>query len=159
MKAILKIALYISLGIYLMALTGILFFGSRGLGFAHELTILEYFKLRSNFVPFRTISGCIQAIFDGTMNRDIPIKNLLGNLLLFLPMGLYLPVFIHRLHKFDKFLLAIFFLLMSVETIQVLLKIGSFDVDDMILNLLGAICGFFIFKLFFKRAKQVERLA
>lgn len=48
---------------------------------------------------------------------------------------------------------------MSVETIQILLKIGSFDVDDMILNLLGAICGFFIFKLFFKRAKQVERLA
>ncbi len=65
---------------------------SRGLGFAHELTLLEYIKYSSNFVPFKTINTYINALQDGTMNRDIAVKNLLGNFVLFLTMG----IFLHR---------------------------------------------------------------
>lgn len=100
-----KIALKVSFGIYLFALAVILFMSSRGLGFAHELTLLEYIKYSSNFVPFKTINTYINALQDGTMNRDIPIKNLLGNFVLFLPMGIFLPILFKRLSIFKKYII------------------------------------------------------
>lgn len=120
---------------------------SRGLGFAHELTLLEYIKYSSNFVPFKTINTYINALQDGTMNRDIPIKNLLGNFVLFLPMGIFLPILFKRLSIFKKYIITIILVLLSIEIIQVITRLGSFDIDDLLLNLLGAILGFSIYKL------------
>lgn len=142
-----KIALKVSFGIYLFALAVILFMSSRGLGFAHELTLLEYIKYSSNFVPFKTINTYINALQDGTMNRDIPIKNLLGNFVLFLPMGIFLPILFKRLSIFKKYIITIILVLLSIEIIQVITRLGSFDIDDLLLNLLGAILGFSIYKL------------
>lgn len=120
---------------------------SRGLGFAHELTLLEYIKYSSNFVPFKTINTYINALQDGTMNRDIPIKNLLGNFVLFLPMGIFLPILFKRLSIFKKYIITIILVLLLIEIIQVIIRLGSFDIDDLLLNLLGAILGFSIYKL------------
>lgn len=81
------------------------------------------------------------------MNRDIPIKNLLGNFVLFLPMGIFLPILFKRLSIFKKYIITIILVLLSIEIIQVITRLGSFDIDDLLLNLLGAILGFSIYKL------------
>ena len=138
MKKALKLLLYITFVIYLAALNKILFGGFRG--------YIEYAFYSVNLVPFSTIMSYINAIANNTMNIDIPVKNLLGNLLLFLPMGIYLPCILKKLRSFKSTMLCIFILLVGVELIQFVTMRGAFDIDDLILNMLGALIGFIIFK-------------
>jgi glycopeptide antibiotics resistance protein len=83
------------------------------------------------------------------MNMDIPIKNLAGNLIMFLPMGIYLPYFIKRLNKASGLSITMIILLFVIEVIQLVTRRGSFDIDDFILNLLGALIGFGLWKMKF----------
>lgn len=87
----------------------------------------------------------MRALFIGRMNIDIPIKNLCGNLLLFMPMGLYMPLFIKKLLKLRAYTCFMAILIFGIETVQLLANLGSFDIDDFILNLTGALIGFAIF--------------
>ena len=136
-----KILLGLSFIVYLFALAVILFLGSRGLMWS-DLSLLEYIKNSSNFVPFKTINLYIQALSEETMNIDIPIKNLAGNLLLFLPMGIYLPLLFRKFNQVAMFSIFMIILLFIVEAVQILTRLGSFDIDDFILNMLGALIGF-----------------
>ena len=148
MKRLIKIVLSISFILYLFALLVLLFLGTRGNVWA-DLTLLEYIKSSSNFVPFKTISTYTNAIFNGSMNMDIPIKNLVGNLIMFLPMGIYLPYFIKRMNKVSIFSISMIILLLVIEVIQIVIRRGSFDIDDFILNMLGALIGFGLSKMKF----------
>lgn len=103
----------------------------------------------SNFIPFKTISTYIQAIFNGSMNAEIPIKNLVGNLFMFLPMGIYLPFFIKKMGKVGIFTISMIVVLFFIEAIQIVTRRGSFDIDDFILNMIGALIGFGIWKTIF----------
>ncbi|MFC0561696.1 VanZ family protein [Halalkalibacter alkalisediminis] len=148
MKRLIKVALCVSFIFYLLALAVLLFLGTRGYGWV-DLTLMEYIKRFSNFVPFKTISTYIEALSSGSMNRDIPIKNLVGNLIMFLPMGIYLPYLIKRTNKVSKFSIAMIIVLFVIEVIQLVTRRGSFDIDDFILNMLGALLGFGIWKMKF----------
>lgn len=140
-----KIALGFSFIIYFFALAIILFLGSRGFQF-EDLSLLQYIQQSSNLVPFSTISLYIQAINDGTMNIAIPIQNLLGNFILFMPMGIYLPFFFKKLNKVGSFMISMVGILIIIEGAQLLTRRGSFDIDDFLLNLVGALVGFAIWK-------------
>jgi len=147
----------ISFIFYLLALVmllfvGVMFVGIRGYIWT-DLSLIEYIKSSSNFVPFKTISTYIQAIFDGSMNISIPIKNLVGNLFMFLPMGIFLPFFIVKINKVSIFTISMIILLFFIEAIQLVTRRGSFDIDDFILNTLGALIGFGIWK-----SKLVQKL-
>jgi glycopeptide antibiotics resistance protein len=83
------------------------------------------------------------------MNMDIPIKNLIGNFIMFLPMGIYLPYFIKRINKASVFSISMIILLFVIEVIQLVTRRGSFDIDGFILNMLGALIGFGIWKMKF----------
>lgn len=113
--------------------------------------MFDYIKYNSNLVPFKTIYTYIQALNNGSMNKDIPIKNLLGNLLLFLPMGIYLPYIFKKLYIFGNYFKYITLILISIEIMQLILRRGSFDIDDFILNIIGAIIGFTIGKVKYGR--------
>ncbi|HEO8418468.1 VanZ family protein [Niallia sp. FSL W8-0635] len=145
MKIFFKIIISISFIIYLYVLAILLFFNRTGWT---EMTLI---MLSSNFVPFKTISMYIQAIFYGNMNLDIPIKNLFGNLFMFLPMGLYLPYFIKRTKQVSVFSIVFLSILFLIEFTQLLIRRGSFDIDDFILNTIGALIGFTIWKKLCKR--------
>jgi glycopeptide antibiotics resistance protein len=145
MKKIIKVVFSLSFVFYLFALVVLLFLGTRGYIWA-DLTLVEYIKSSSNFIPFKTISTYIKAFFDGSMNMDIPIKNLAGNLIMFLPMGIYLPYFIKRINKASGFSISMIILLFVIEVTQLVLRRGSFDIDDFILNMFGALIGFGIWK-------------
>lgn len=152
MKKIFKVVLSISFIFYILALIFLLFLGSRGYTWM-DFSWIEYIKNSSNFVPFKTIITYVKAISDGSMNLDIPIKNLIGNFIMFLPMGIYLPYFIKRINKVSVFSISIIILLFVIEIIQLVTRRGSFDIDDFILNMLGALIGFGIWK-----TKVVQKL-
>jgi len=139
-----------TLNIYLIALimllfVGVMFVGMRGHIWT-DMSLIEYIRNSSNFIPFKTISTYVRAMFDGSLNISIVIKNLLGNFILFLPMGIYLPYYVKRINKFGKFTLSMVILLFLVEATQLVTRRGSFDIDDFILNMAGTLLGYSIWK-------------
>nr|WP_269745328.1 VanZ family protein [Pontibacillus litoralis] len=77
---------------------------------------------------------------------DVPIKNLGGNFIMFLPMGIYLPYFFSRLNKISMFSISMVMVLFVIEVMQLVMRRGSFDIDDFILNMCGALIGFAMWK-------------
>jgi glycopeptide antibiotics resistance protein len=144
MKKIIRLIMGISFLFYLGALTVLLFFISRG--FWSDMPLMEYMKLSSNFVPFKTINGYVLAISNGSMKLIIPIKNLAGNVAAFLPMGIFLPYFIRTLNRIKSFAVTMTVMILSVEIIQLVTRRGSLDIDDFILNIIGALIGFGLWK-------------
>lgn len=67
--------------------------------------------------------------------------NLVGNVVMFVPLGYFLPRLFPRLRNLLVFLLAFLGLLAAVELTQLFTLLGSCDVDDLILNLAGAWIG------------------
>lgn len=100
-----------------------------------------------NLVPFKTIGNYIKA--SSHINQDIWITNLFGNVLAFLPLGFFLPLLFMSYNRFWKTFGAVFLTTASVEIIQFMTMVGSFDIDDIILNTLGGAIGYLIFIMVF----------
>ena len=72
------------------------------------------------------------------------ITNLLGNVLIFLPLGFFLPM-ASKYRSLFSTLYASFVLSLCVELFQFVTKVGSFDVDDLLLNTIGGIAGHILY--------------
>ncbi|MDF2510673.1 MAG: teicoplanin resistance protein VanZ [Herbinix sp.] len=96
-----------------------------------------------NLIPFHSIMQYISGSSD-TLRR-LAFGNVVGNIVMFIPLGIFLPLF-----KKDKRvlvnLLFIFIVSLFVEIIQGLLSIGVSDIDDIILNCLGGWIGILGYK-------------
>lgn len=75
------------------------------------------------------------------------IYEFVGNIIGFIPFGVLVPVIFQEFRDGGLIVLSGFGLSLLVETIQLVTKVGSFDVDDMMLNTLGAFLGYVIFKI------------
>ena len=64
----------------------------------------------------------------------------------FLPFGFIVPVMHKKMESFWKVSLLGFMFSLCVETIQLITKVGCFDVDDLMLNTLGAMIGYGAFR-------------
>ena len=71
--------------------------------------------------------------------------NLIGNVIGFMPFGFILPLVSNRFRKWYMVLLCGFLLTLLVESVQLITGIGIFDVDDMILNTMGALLGYLVY--------------
>lgn len=72
-------------------------------------------------------------------------SNIFGNVIGFLPWGFILPIIFRRMDRVFLIFLSGFLLSLTVEVIQLISKVGCFDVDDLILNTLGAVLGYVFF--------------
>ena len=99
-----------------------------------------------NLIPFRTIETYINDVSFG-----IAFKNIVGNIIPFIPMGFLLPMAFPFQRTILKTMLSCFTIILSIETIQLVFHLGSFDVDDLILNLLSCLLGFLLFHSVTKR--------
>lgn len=113
-----------------------------------EVTEINDAMYRANFVPFKTILGYIKLIEKGTI-RNIAIINLMGNLLLALPLAVYLPYYIKSLRKWWKTFFLVVIIILVIEFVEMISGRGSFDIDDVILNSLGGLLGYAIWKFRF----------
>ena len=122
--------------LYLVLLTYFLFFAEE-MGrspdvraeYSYNLTL---FKEIRRFLLYRNILGW-RAVF----------LNIFGNVLAFMPFGFFLPVIWVRTRHWYITVLLSFAMSLLVETMQLVGKVGSFDVDDLFLNTLGGVLGFF----------------
>ena len=129
-----------------------------------RVSLLELFNSQRtlnrsiNLIPFQSIMEFIS----GSSNnlRRFAFGNVVGNIIIFIPLGIYLPLL-----KKDKRvlinLLFIFLVSLSVEILQGLLGIGVSDIDDIILNCLGGCIGILGYKflLFILREEKKVRTA
>jgi glycopeptide antibiotics resistance protein len=90
----------------------------------------------SNYIPFKEISR-----YD--INSELFFKNIIGNILLFLPFGLFSTIYIHKRKIFPIIFISLIASL-AIEISQ--LFIGRvFDIDDIILNVVGSILGYLLY--------------
>lgn len=129
---------FVLLILYLVLLTYYLFFAEamgRTPGSREEYSYnLILFKEIRRFIMHRDILG-YKAV----------ILNIVGNVVAFMPFGFILPEVWDQLNKWYTITLLGFLFSLSVETAQLLSRVGSFDVDDLLLNTVGALIGYFAF--------------
>lgn len=93
---------------------------------------------QGNYVPFYTVKYYVT----GTDTTRYTKENLVGNILLFFPFGVFLPLLFRKVKGFQKIIVINFMISLGLELIQLFGILGNFDVDDIILNILGASLGF-----------------
>ena len=126
--------------LYVLLLIYFLFF-SEEYGRAAEVQ-QEY---RYNLVPFVEIRRFW--IYREQLGTFAVFSNIFGNVIGFLPFGFILPVIFRRMNSGFLICISGFLLSLTVEVIQLVTKVGCFDVDDMILNTLGAALGYVLFRI------------
>ena len=137
-------------GILMLALL----FG-RANGWVAGLSYSQQLKNNLNLRPLTTIRNYLYVVMhsqNGYLVRHCFV-NLVGNVLLFVPLGALLPKVFPRLRKFFPFLLWSLGLILTVETVQLFTLLGSFDVDDIILNMAGLLLGWIPVRLCRKKPR------
>lgn len=134
--------------LYCMLMLWLLFFRSGGwiAGLTYEQQLLHNF----NLTPFLTIKNYWTVVLEGAGNTLFIhcVINLLGNIFLFIPIGYLMPVLWKKLRNYIRFFCACFCVMFLIEILQLFTLLGSFDVDDLILNLFGMSIGFVVYHLF-----------
>lgn len=106
---------------------------------------LEHFV---NLHPFRSIYRVyLQGFFKGYIHGYYVLLNLLGNLLAFMPLSFFLPLFFKSQRRWYVLIPTVMLTVIVIEALQLWLMVGSCDVDDLILNTLGAVLMMLLLKL------------
>lgn len=97
-------------------------------------------SINYNLIPFRSMSDQITRI-----TQWWALKNLLGNIIPFVPFGFLLPIAYRKFSSAIKVLSTGLVSILLIEIFQFFTKLGFFDVDDIILNVIGIVCGYLLF--------------
>ena len=124
--------------LYVLALIYFLFFSEE-----YGRIAMEERDYRYNLIPFVEIRRFW--VYRKQLGFLAVFTNLFGNVAGFLPFGFMLPVITGKMRSGFLITLAGFGLSLTVEVIQLITKVGCFDVDDLILNTLGAAIGYGMF--------------
>lgn len=104
-----------------------------------------------NIVPFRTILKFLTR----TDLKDI-LVNIAGNIAAFVPMGFLLPIAFGKLKGFLRVLFVVLAATLSIEIFQYISGAGVSDIDDVILNVLGGVMGYFMMRIAVKLAVLIH---
>ncbi len=103
----------------------------------------QYLSLNSNLIPFKTINNYLIAFRNGNLQLSDFLYNIFGNIFAFAPMALFIPRIIKSTNNMMKYFLFTSVIIIMVEITQMILRCGSCDIDDYILNIIGS-CLFYI---------------
>ncbi len=97
-----------------------------------------------NLTLFNTIKLYVKGV--DAVGFWISFLNIAGNIIAFVPFGVLVPaIFVKRLKSFPTVLLLGFLLSLGVEVVQLLTRVGTFDVDDVLLNTIGVALGYVVY--------------
>jgi glycopeptide antibiotics resistance protein len=119
-------------------------FGMRNADGVHRVNI--------NLIPLATISNYFIHLLDGLVSHSIFVRDFFGNIVAFVPLGLLAPAVWPRYRKLWECLLLGMLCSAGIEIAQLAFSYVDVmarmtDIDDVILNTLGTIVGFGLFKL------------
>ena len=125
---------------YLLFLSYLLFYS---VGFDR----VEHENYRYNLILFQEI-GRYYYFGMRTGRWMLFVMNVIGNIVVFMPIGMFLPSLFSRCKNVLLTAVVSLELSLCVEVIQLITRVGSFDVDDLLLNTLGGICGAVIYTIY-----------
>ncbi|MEG0276928.1 MAG: VanZ family protein [Coprobacillus sp.] len=111
-------------------------------------SLKEYISYNVNLIPFETIHLFIDGYKNDVVTLETLLRNLFGNLVVFMPMAYLLPALFKKQKKFLWFFVTIVLIVFFVEVMQVVLMSGSGDIDDFILNVSGCLLIYVLLKCF-----------
>ena len=125
-----------------------LLFGQR-MGYSSDRTYWERLLANLNYQPWDTVSRYLWVLRHSANQTQIrhAIINLGGNVIMFVPLGFFAPCIWSKMRKFGWHLLAMVVTIVSIELLQLFTLLGSCDVDDLLLNLVGTTLGFLVWKI------------
>jgi glycopeptide antibiotics resistance protein len=148
-KRDLKFIAAVLLGIYFAILCWVLFVNVGSTDREAYFT-----ERRAHLVPFKNTGRTLSIILTNNFGAEskkgftyLAVRNIMGNLILFAPFGLLAPLAFRKIRHTWQILLLTFCLSLGAEMVQYAFKLGVFDIDDIILNSLGAAGGFMLFKM------------
>ena len=141
-----KINLYIFFGLYLILLITLTLFDSLWLRNGFNFSGFDNIQDRINLVPFKTIMTFVKE-FDSMYSTSQIMLNLFGNVCAFMPMALFLLLLFKRQNKAFQFVITLILMILGIEFLQLITGSGRFDIDDLILNLFGAVLVYLLFKI------------
>jgi glycopeptide antibiotics resistance protein len=107
-----------------------------------------YVDYRYNLIPFYEIRRFIHSAMNNGSIRGIDIViNLMGNVLAFIPFGALIRWVRNQKTGFWIAVLYTFLFSLFIEIIQLVTRVGVFDVDDLILNTCGGAVGYGIYRI------------
>ena len=126
--------------IYFVLLFGIVIIKFRG-SFSELFAKIEStpFGTNYNLIPFNSIGEQLNHFSEGWARF-----NLLGNIIPFVPFGFLLPVISENANSLRRVFTAGLGFVLFVEIFQFFTRLGSFDVDDVILNMSGILIGYLL---------------
>ena len=135
----LKVRGRVLLVLYLACLIYFMFFSE---SYGRTEVHVEY---RYNLVLFREIRRFL--MHGDILGLPAVLINIVGNVVVFIPYGCGLPLLFERLQSFLRVTILSFATSLLAETMQLLLRVGCFDVDDLLLNTIGGCIGYLVFVL------------
>ena len=97
------------------------------------------FGTNYNLIPFNSIGEQLSHFSEGWARF-----NLMGTVIPFIPFGGLLPMISEKANSFRRVLFIGIGFVLFVEVFQFFTRLGSFDVDDVILNMFGILTGYLI---------------
>ncbi len=101
-----------------------------------------------SIIPFKSIFEMMSSNVSVTRM----LENVIGNLVIFIPLGLMLPLILKRESR--NVIVGGIFFSASIEIIQLIFGLGSTDIDDLLFNTLGTIIGYLLFIAMKKKSKS-----
>lgn len=126
--------------LYILLMTYLLFFrreSYRSMGYS--MYNLELFSTIKMYITY------------GAINPYVFVVNIVGNIVMLVPLGLILPNIFDKCKKLLIMICLGIIIPLSIEIIQYVSQKGIFDVDDILLNFIGIIIGYIIYIIWRKK--------
>lgn len=152
-KFYLTLTIWLWFALYLLFLFDLTLFDSSWGRGSHRIAdfssneFKKYIESSCNFIPFKTIILYIKSMFASMLNTSNIFYNLIGNILCLIPMAFFLPTLFKKIDKWWKIFIILLVTTLFIELNQFITMSGSCDIDDMILNILGAMVAYKLLSL------------
>lgn len=147
MKEWRKLITYLGFIIYVIALSYFLFFAEaldRNAVHDQYAYNLILFKEIKRFIKYRSYLGWKAVVL-----------NLGGNIVAFMPFGFFLPKLTKAFENWIIIICFTFCFSLAIETVQLIYRVGIFDIDDIFLNTLGGILGYLCHRVYNKIVQKL----
>lgn len=132
----------VGFGLYCLLMLWLLF-GQR-IGEGMDGSYLQQLRNNLALLPFDTMRRFWWVVRNSADTQQIrhAFINLAGNVVMFVPLGFFLPAIWSRLRGFWRFGLCVLSVIAAIELLQLFTLLGKCDVDDLLLNFAGAVLGY-----------------
>jgi glycopeptide antibiotics resistance protein len=110
---------------------------------------IHLIPFKATYIAFEKLNNNVYHISAAQIPyyRFLLVRNIIGNIILFIPWGLTIPILFKNFYDIRNLLLITCVVCFFIEVVQYIFVLGVCDIDDIIYNVVGAVVGFYLFKL------------